>query len=159
MQKLILFITQTIFIPGYGHVTPLSRSGKVFCMLYALVGIPLTLVLLTAFVDRLLVPTSWVLGWLNARLGHLYQPFNIRLLHLALVVAVLGCLFLAAPAAIFAALEPGWDFLDSFYYCFISLTTIGLGDYIPGDSPDQPYRPLYKVATTCKYYDYIFYYF
>ncbi|UYV82976.1 KCNK1 [Cordylochernes scorpioides] len=56
--------------------------------------------------------------------------------------------FLLIPAGIFSYLEPGWDYLDSLYYCLISLTTIGLGDLIPGDSPSQRYRPLYKVCTT-----------
>nr|CAD7200814.1 unnamed protein product [Timema douglasi] len=56
--------------------------------------------------------------------------------------------FVLVPAGVFATLEPEWDYLDSLYYCIISLTTIGLGDYIPGDSPNQPYRPLYKVGTT-----------
>ena len=60
-------------------------------------------------------------------------------------------LFFLVPAAILANLEPKWNYLDSLYYCFISLTTIGLGDFIPGDMPGQELRPLYKAATTCKY--------
>ncbi len=61
---------------------------------------------------------------------------------------VIAFLFLV-PAAIFALLESGWNYLDSLYYCFISLTTIGLGDFIPGDTPGQQWRPLYKACTTC----------
>lgn len=136
------------FVTGYGHVTPLSKGGKVFCMVYAMVGIPLTLILLTALVERLMLPTTLFLQVLNSRLGHLYQPLTIRLVHLAIITSVLVTLFLLIPAAAFAYLEPDWDYLDSLYYCFISLTTVGLGDYIPGDYPNQPYRPLYKVATT-----------
>ncbi|XP_059057395.1 potassium channel subfamily K member 1-like [Achroia grisella] len=144
-----LFFSSTVVTTiGYGHVTPLSKPGKMFCMIYALLGIPLTLVLLSALVERLLLPATALLRALNASLGHLYRPFSIRLVHLMIIVTTLVVFFLVVPAAVFANLEPDWDFLDSFYYCFISLTTIGLGDYIPGDSPGQVHRPLYKVATT-----------
>ncbi|XP_054270161.1 potassium channel subfamily K member 6-like [Macrosteles quadrilineatus] len=144
-----LFFSSTVVTTiGYGHVTPLSKAGKMFCMLYAMLGIPLTLVLLTALVERLMIPTTLFLQFLNSRLGHLYQPFNIRVLHLFIIATCHIGLMVLIPAAVFASLEPGWDYLDSLYYCFISLTTVGLGDYIPGDSPNQPYRPLYKVATT-----------
>ncbi|CAG4929842.1 potassium channel subfamily K member 1-like [Colias croceus] len=144
----LFFASTVVTTIGYGHVTPLSKPGKMFCMAYALLGIPLTLVLLSALVERLLLPATSLLRALNSSLGHLYRPFTIRLVHLSIIVLMLVIFFLVIPAGVFSAIEPEWDYLDSFYYCFISLTTIGLGDYIPGDSPDQMYRPLYKVATT-----------
>ncbi|CAG09454.1 unnamed protein product, partial [Tetraodon nigroviridis] len=58
------------------------------------------------------------------------------------------CLFLLIPAAVFSALEDNWNFLDSFYFCFISLSTIGLGDYVPGEAANQKYREMYKMAIT-----------
>ncbi|XP_014676553.1 PREDICTED: potassium channel subfamily K member 1-like [Priapulus caudatus] len=112
------------------------------------IGIPLTLILVAAIVERLLIPATLLLQCLNARLGNLYQPFNIRLVHFCVLCLIVVGFFFVIPSAIFASIEPGWNFLDAFYYCYISLTTIGLGDYIPGDSPDQKLRPLYKVFTT-----------
>ena len=58
-------------------------------MIYALVGIPLTLLLLTAVVERLLIPTTALLQWMNRKMGHLHTPFCIRIMHL-LVVSIVG---------------------------------------------------------------------
>ena len=43
-------------------------------------------------------------------------------------------LILALPSAVFCILE-GWTKLESFYFSMISLSTIGIGDYIPRNSP------------------------
>lgn len=131
-------------------MTPLSEGGKIFCIVYALIGIPLTLIMFTAVVERLMILTTKLLGFLTAQLGHLYKSFHIRLIHLSVVLSILIVFIFLIPAGILTALEKDWDFLDAFYYCFISMTTIGLGDYIPGDKPSQPFRALYKICTTCK---------
>lgn len=139
-----LFSATVITTIGYGQQTPLSTMGKAFCMLYTLVGIPLTLVLLSSFVDRLMLPVSGLLSYLNSRLGHLHSPLKIRMIHLTLVGGLVALFFLFIPASILDSLEPNWTWQDSFYYCFISLTTVGLGDFIPGDEPGQAARSLYK---------------
>ena len=66
----------------------------------------------------------------------------MRLVHLASLGSVLLLLGLILPALILSRLEPDWTRLDALYFVFISVTTIGLGDLIPGD---HPHMAAYKV--------------
>jgi len=42
------------------------------------------------------------------------------------------------PSYAFQRIE-GWNFLDSVYYSIISLTTIGIGDFVPSIDPPSKY--------------------
>ncbi|CAK9298887.1 unnamed protein product [Gordionus sp. m RMFG-2023] len=46
--------------------------------------------------------------------------------------------YLFVGGALFAICEPTWDYILAFYFCFISISTIGLGDVVP----DNPFNML-----------------
>ncbi|XP_058282936.1 potassium channel subfamily K member 6 isoform X3 [Hylobates moloch] len=132
---------------GYGYTTPLTDAGKAFSIAFALLGVPTTMLLLTASAQRLsLLLTHVPLSWLSMRWG--WDPRWAACWHLVALLGVVVTVCFLVPAVIFAHLEEAWSFLDAFYFCFISLSTIGLGDYVPGEAPGQPYRALYKVLVT-----------
>lgn len=41
--------------------------------------------------------------------------------------------FLLLPSVLFQYIETNWTYLDSVYYAFISLATIGFGDLVNGE--------------------------
>lgn len=143
----MFFASTVLSTTGYGHTAPLSDGGKAFCIIYSVIGIPFTLLLLTAVVQRIMVfSTRRPIMYIHMRWG-LPKPL-VAIVHATLLTTVAAFSFLLIPAAIFSALEDNWNFLDSFYFCFISLSTIGLGDYVPGEAPNQKFRELYKVGIT-----------
>merc|ERR550519_1304482 len=85
---------------------------------------------------------------MNSHLGHLYPPVHLRMMHLCTVGMAVLVLVILIPATVLDTIEPGWSWGDSLYYCFISLTTVGLGDFIPGDDPQQEARSVYKTGVT-----------
>lgn len=133
---------------GYGHVAPLSEAGKLFCMGYALLGIPMTFILITALSQRLLIFTNMLLQHLKDKMEHVVRGLYIDLLHMALVLTVISLLILFLPAVVFNLLEEKWNYLDALYYCVISMTSVGLGDYIPGEYSPVEHRSWYKITTT-----------
>ncbi|KAL6051149.1 hypothetical protein STEG23_007177, partial [Scotinomys teguina] len=132
----------------YGHTVPLSDGGKAFCIIYSVIGIPFTLLFLTAVVQRVTVHvTRRPVLYFHIRWGFSKQV--VAIVHAVLLGFITVSCFFFIPAAVFSVLEDDWNFLESFYFCFISLSTIGLGDYVPGEGYNQKFRELYKIGITC----------
>lgn len=153
----VFFAGTVLTTIGYGNVSPLTKLGKLFCILFAMVGIPATLLLLYAIIERLMKITGIVLGFftektlqISNRISVFNRKVNRSHLHVlfAFICTVLVLIFFfIIPAAVYSNIED-WTYLNAFYYCFISLTTVGLGDYVPGESQTQNNRHLYKIAST-----------
>ncbi|XP_053479356.1 potassium channel subfamily K member 6 [Ictalurus furcatus] len=141
-----LFFSNTLVTTiGYGHTTPLSDVGKAFSIVYALFGVPFTMLVLTACVQRLMVPLNLRLVALwRRRFG--WHPHTASTIHFVLLLLLVVLVFFLVPATVFSTIEDSWTFLEAFYFCFISLCTIGLGDFVPGEQPNQKLRPLYKIS-------------
>lgn len=211
----LLYAVTAITTIGYGHVTPLTTSGRVATMLYALLGIPLTIMCMANLgkvfaklfrlvyhalccglccfcctyrrtVTRVFRPVprgdrsdSGVNLNGSARNGHSLKDAAIdsggdsggtnghahgrvsstasegeardaeanpvsdlceekvdEALGDEATVPVYLCLivmasYICAGAVIFGLWE-NWGFVAGAYFCFVTLTTIGFGDYIPG---------------------------
>ncbi|KAL6034101.1 hypothetical protein STEG23_024956 [Scotinomys teguina] len=121
------FAITVITTIGYGHAAPGTDSGKVFCMFYALLGIPLTLVTFQSLGERLNALVRCLLLAAKRCLG-LQRP-NVSAENMVVAGLLLCAATLALGAAAFAHFE-GWTFFHAYYYCFITLTTIGFGDFV-----------------------------
>jgi len=56
----------------------------------------------------------------------------VEVLAVGLFVASGSLLFLVIPPLLFSYVE-GWSYGEGFYYAFITLSTIGFGDYVVGE--------------------------
>ncbi|KAL1021462.1 hypothetical protein UPYG_G00013580 [Umbra pygmaea] len=121
------FAITVITTIGYGHAAPGTDAGKVFCMFYAVLGIPLTLVMFQSLGERMNTFVRYLLLRTKQCLG--LQRTEVSMENMVLV-GFLSCIStLCVGAAAFSHYE-GWTFFHAYYYCFITLTTIGFGDFV-----------------------------
>ncbi|RMC14776.1 hypothetical protein DUI87_06951 [Hirundo rustica rustica] len=114
-------------LPGYGHAAPGTDAGKAFCMFYAVLGIPLTLVMFQSLGERMNTFVKYLLKRIKKCCGMRSTEVSMENMVTVGFFSCMGTLCIGAAA--FSQYEE-WSFFHAYYYCFITLTTIGFGDYV-----------------------------
>ncbi|CAG05978.1 unnamed protein product [Tetraodon nigroviridis] len=111
----------------YGHAAPGTDAGKAFCMFYAVLGIPLTLVMFQSLGERMNTFVKYLLKRIKKCCGMSITEVSMENMVTVGFFSCVGTLCIGAAA--FSHYED-WSFFQSYYYCFITLTTIGFGDFV-----------------------------
>ncbi|XP_070542466.1 potassium channel, subfamily K, member 16-like isoform X3 [Ptychodera flava] len=146
---------------GYGRMVPQTMWGKVACIAYAVIGIPLFLIFLAKLGDILVnairrchrkccvkkKKRAFSSGFRNASSKHgskkgnghkdddsdAYADTDIPISPFIVVFI----LYIGAGSGIFYKLQDGWDFVDAIYFTVVTFTTIGFGDLVPAYGENQ----------------------
>ncbi|XP_066482464.1 potassium channel subfamily K member 9 [Tiliqua scincoides] len=121
------FAITVITTIGYGHAAPGTNAGKAFCMCYAALGIPLTLVMFQSLGERMNTFVKYLLQRMKKCCRMRSTDVSMENMVAVGFFSCIGTLCIGAAA--FSHCEE-WTFFQAFYYCFITLTTIGFGDYV-----------------------------
>ncbi|CAI9155060.1 unnamed protein product [Rangifer tarandus platyrhynchus] len=121
------FAITVITTIGYGHAAPGTDAGKAFCMFYAVLGIPLTLVMFQSLGERMNTFVRYLLKRIKRCCGLRNTEVSMENMVTVGFFSCMGTLCIGAAA--FSQCEE-WSFFHAYYYCFITLTTIGFGDYV-----------------------------
>ena len=155
-----LFSLITITTIGYGNQTPQTASGQMFCVVYSIFGIPLIGFFVYYWTKginhfdtlhfRKLFRSSRSTANLHSHANNEdgdVDPNSVisvddparkkrrrtsKLLRIWIKVLTFFLFWYILPSTIFYFGEHGnWKWENAFYFCFITLSTIGFGDYTP----------------------------
>ncbi|ESN94958.1 hypothetical protein HELRODRAFT_193671 [Helobdella robusta] len=166
----LLFCVTVYTTVGYGNITPQTFHGRLVCIIYALIGIPLMLVFLAniggvmADVFRFVYTKACCCGCIRPKpelnSNGTSEPENPdeyaddeeeELLSVPITVTLaMVAGYIIMGAALFSAWEK-WDWLKSSYYCFITITTIGFGDIVPGSTSTDSFSGQLKMIGAAVY--------
>lgn len=114
---------------GYGHITPETPLGQIVTVLYCFIGLPvamLTLKTLGEVVSKIVYKFIYLV---ETRILCRKRPRRVKI-KTFLTIFTLMILTLCAGGLTQVYLE-NWTFIEGFYAWFITLSTIGYGDYLP----------------------------
>ncbi|XP_062980255.1 potassium channel subfamily K member 5 isoform X2 [Elgaria multicarinata webbii] len=136
----VIFAATVITTIGYGNVAPKTSAGRLFCIFYGLFGVPLCLTWISAL-GKFFGGRAKRLGQFLTKRGVSLRKAQITCTAIFIIWGVL--IHLVLPPFVFMVTE-GWDYIEGLYFSFITITTIGFGDFVAGVNPNTNYHSLYR---------------
>ena len=127
-------------ILGYGNIAPTTFGGRLFCILFSLIGIPLTLSVIADMGKLIATSVTSAYKFIRKKCKCFKPPtqeeaetsekYKWLVVGMALVALMV---YISVGGAVFRLWELEWTFFEAFYFCFITMTTIGFGDFVPSN--------------------------
>jgi len=145
-QNSLFFSFTVVTTIGYGHQSAETPGGRAWCVVYAVIGIPLNAILIgslgSVFSDKFKMfkmkmkqTFGDVESDTESNMKNRSKVFAVIVVESLIFTAFFTSIFLLLPAAIFTVLENdennSWSYFDSIYFTFVTLSTIGFGDMVP----------------------------
>ncbi|XP_045159073.2 potassium channel subfamily K member 10-like [Mercenaria mercenaria] len=131
----LCFCITVITTVGYGNIAPSTPGGQLFCIFYALIGIPVNGVLLIQFGRKISAPIKKFRNRSKTRYKRIINSIAVFTVGTAVMIFI--------PAFVHRNTE-GWTLLESVYFSVITFTTIGFGDYVV-DYEKLKYSEIYQL--------------
>ena len=124
-------LNEFFLLLGYGNIVPKTVLGRLFCVFYALIGIPGTCLTLKAVGDKITELFTRLEITFEKRLLKRPHPKKVET-KVAITTIVITVVFLLPLLSLIVKVRhEEWSYIESFYFTFITLSTIGFGDYLP----------------------------
>ncbi|XP_053256155.1 potassium channel subfamily K member 16-like [Podarcis raffonei] len=134
------FVGTMLATIGYGNLCPQTKEGQIFCVIFALFGIPFCLLCLN-YIGFL------VSGVFESCAEKVHGKENKNSARYFILFVAMGIIvFLILPSFLFQRVED-WSYYEAIYFTFITLSTIGFGDYLIGKKQDRTYFPGYRLLS------------
>jgi len=128
--------TQTcsaLLLTGYGNAPPKTPGGRAFCLIFALIGIPL-LIVCGVGIGYMMLEGAERLRKTCIRNAGPKDAVKVHIVRTLIIFAVCIILLVLIPAGILTGVEKKWTYGDAVYFCLSTVLTLGFGDFVPGEN-------------------------
>ncbi|CAH0561130.1 unnamed protein product [Brassicogethes aeneus] len=127
----LFFVITVVSTIGYGNLAPTTMLSRIIMIFYALIGIPINGIVMISLGSYFGSKFEKLYHrWKSAKMQ--YDSTKLGLVSQIFLYLIPGFVFFIFLPSLIMVMFEGWNYDVAVYYAFVTLTTIGFGDFVSG---------------------------